>query len=217
MKLYAFKALLLTAVVSFSSSCALMLPDRSFIDQMEREEGGMFSPGKDFPVVSGDTGAIRRSREEVRKRTPASARSASLTKEADSLAEELKIKEENPDNYEMERYARDIKNLQTDSDKLYYLSLNSDERSVYISSKKADLRDDLENRKNMVKRHSIHSNELFLGMAKDDVMQAWGKPARVEIAGNPVNQNERWAFFEDGSIKQVYFESGMVHGWALDL
>lgn len=217
MKVFTFKALLLTAVISLSSSCALMLPDRSFIEQMEREDGGMFSPGKDFPVVSGDTGEARRSREEIRMRTPSSERSMRLNKESDSLADELRSKEERLEDFEMDRYARDKKFLQTDSDKLYYLSLDSEERKIYVTSKKADLRDDLANRKDMVKRRSVHSNELYLGMAKDDVVSAWGKPARVEIAGNPANQNERWSFVEDGSIKQVYFESGTVHGWALDL
>ncbi len=217
MKVFAIKALLLTAVVSLSSSCALMLPDRSFIEQMEREDGGMFTPGKDFPMVSGDTGEVRRSREEVRMRTPSSERSIRQNRESESLVEELRSKEERLEDYELDRYAKDKKFLQTDSDKLYYLSLDSEERKIYVASKKSDLKDDLENRKDMVKRRSVHSNELYLGMAKDDVVSAWGKPARVEIAGNPANQNERWSFVEDGSIKQVYFESGTVHGWALDL
>lgn len=217
MKVFTFKALLLTTVVALSSSCALMLPDRSFIEQMEREDGGMFSPGRDFPVVSGDTGEVRRSAEEVRMRTPSSARSMIQNRESESLAEELRSKEESLQDYELDRYARDRKFLQTDSDKLYYLSLDSEERKIYVASKKEDLRDELDNKKNMFKRRSVHGSELYLGMAKDDVVSAWGKPARVEIAGNPANQNERWSFLEDGSIKQVYFESGRVHGWALDL
>ena len=216
-KNFTFKALLLTTVMVITSSCALMLPDRSFIEQMEREEGGMFSPGKDFPVVSGDTGEMRRSREEINSRTPSSERSKRFNKESASLSEELSDKESRMDEWELERYARDKKFLQTDSDKLYYLSLDSSERGLYISSKKADLQDELSNKKNMVQRHSVHSSELYLGMAKNDVLSAWGKPARVEIAGNPANQNERWSFVEDGSVKQVYFESGTVHGWALDL
>jgi hypothetical protein len=41
----------------------------------------------------------------------------------------------------------------------------------------------------------------------------WGRPAQVEVAGNPDNENERWTFFESGSMRQVYFESGSVQGW----
>ena len=69
----------------------------------------------------------------------------------------------------------------------------------------------------MVRNRSIHSAELFLGMNKSEVTQVWGKPARVEVAGNPINQNERWSFKEDGNVRQVYFEGGKVQGWALDL
>ena len=80
-----------------------------------------------------------------------------------------------------------------------------------------DLEEELDQRRNMVQRRSIHGSELFLGMDKKEVVEVWGKPARVEIAGNPKNQNERWSFVEDGNVRQVYFEGGRVQGWALDL
>ncbi|MBY0414913.1 MAG: hypothetical protein K2Q18_12150, partial [Bdellovibrionales bacterium] len=84
-----YKAYLLLGAVALSSSCSLMIPDRSYIEQMEREEDGFFAPGADFPVVSGDTGETRRSREEIRERTPASARQSRYSAEATSLSEEL--------------------------------------------------------------------------------------------------------------------------------
>ncbi len=217
MKTLAEKAILLVGVMIFTSSCSLMLPDRSFIEEMEREDGGFLSPGQDFPVVSGDTGEMRRSREEIMGRTPASERSRRLNKESVSLREELVQKEDSMSENEAQSYMRDRKFLQTDSDKLYYLSLSPYERGSYIETKKMDLKDDLDQRQNMVQRRSIHSSELFLGMEKSEVVDVWGKPARVEIAGNPKNQNERWSFVEDGNVRQVYFENGKVHGWALDL
>jgi len=215
MKNMAFKAILLVGTVALTSSCALMLPDRSFIDEMERES--MYTPGRDFPVVSGDTGDVRIGREELMSRTPSSERAIRLNKEAVSIEQELIQKEDVMTEEEKEKYAMDKKFLQTNSDKLYYLSLDSFDRSSYISTKKADLKDDMERGKNMVQKRSIHSGELFLGMDKNEVMEMWGKPARVEIAGNPANQNERWSFREDGNIRQVYFEGGKVQGWALDL
>lgn len=208
-------------VLAFStlalSGCALMLPDRSFIEQMERESDPFYSPGKDFPVVSGDEGEMSRSREEIGLRTPASARTTRLTKESLSLREELQEKEAELDEYESEKYLKNRKYLLTDSDKLYYLSLNSEEQKAYINSVKSDMKAEDDFKNNLVAKRSVHAREIYLGMAKTDVIEAWGKPAKVEIAGNPSNQNERWSFREDGSVKQVYFEAGKVQGWALDL
>ena len=215
MKNMTFKAILLVGTVALTSSCSLMLPDRSFIDEMERES--MYSPGRDFPVVSGDTGDVRIGKEELMGRTPASERSRRLNKEAASIEQELIQKEDLLDEAEKEKYALDKKFLQSNSDKLYYLSLGQLDRSSYISNKREDLKDDMERGSNMIQKRSIHGGELFLGMDKNEVIQTWGKPARVEIAGNPANQNERWSFREDGNIRQVYFEGGKVQGWALDL
>ncbi|MBC7712171.1 MAG: hypothetical protein H7177_02465 [Rhizobacter sp.] len=217
MKTTAFRALLLSSILVLSASCSLMQPSRSFIDEMDGQDDAFLSPGKDFPVVGGDTGDMRRSREQLQARTPASERTQRLRSESNSLSMELMEKEDRLDEDARERYVRDKKFLQTDSDKLYYLSLSSYDRGTYIDTKKSDLRDDLSPKRNLLAKHSIHSSELFLGMAKNEVIEMWGKPARVEIAGNPSNQNERWSFVEDGSVKQVYFEGGKVQGWALDL
>ncbi len=217
MKTTAFKALLLASLVTATSSCSLMLPDRSFINEMENSDDAISVPGVDFPVVSGDTGDMRRTHEQLRARTPASEREKRLRSESGSIEMELNEKESRLEEEELEIYSRNKKFLQSDSDKLYYLSLSPYDREAYIDTKKTDLKDDLDQKRNMVARHSIHSSELFLGMAKSDVVEIWGKPARVEIAGNPSNQNERWSFVEDGNVKQVYFEGGKVQGWALDL
>jgi len=215
------KIISILGLVLITSSCSMLIPDRSFFAEMERESDGFYNPGKDFQVVSGDTGEVGRSREEIKLRTPSSERAKQMNAETLSLAEELRTKEENlflSSNESLkERYNLDKKFLQTDSDKLYYLSLTQPERDTYIESKKLDLKEDLEQKTRMVERRSIHSSELFLGMNKEEVVKMWGKPARVEIAGNPSHQNERWSFLEDGSVKQVYFEGGRVQGWALDL
>lgn len=208
---------LLGIVTLTLSSCSMMLPDRSFMEQMERESDPFYAPGKDFPLVGGDDGETRMSREELLARTPASKRSSQLTRESASIREELLARESDLSEEDMYEYSRNKKFLETDSDKLYYLSLSPDEQESYIRSLKSDIADELDLRNNMLAKRSIRSSELYLGMAKDDVVGAWGKPGRVEIAGNPSNQNERWSFYEDGSIKQVYFEGGKVQGWALDL
>jgi hypothetical protein len=211
------KGFLLVTTLGLASSCSVFMPDRSFIEEMNRESDSYFMAGKDFKVVNGDTGEAYRSKEEVQKRTPSSERSREKMKEETSLKQELDQKEADiPDDY-MDQYSKDKKYLPTDSDKLYYLSLALSERPGYISIKKQDSQEDQGKNQDFVQRHSIHSKEIYLGMNKGQVVQAWGKPSKVDIAGNPSNQNERWSFMEDGSVKQIYFEQGKVQGWALDL
>ena len=76
---------LLTASLLLSTSCSVFMPDRSFIEEMNRETDPYLVAGKDFPVVSGDTGETHRSREEIKKRTPASERSRVKQKEEDLM------------------------------------------------------------------------------------------------------------------------------------
>ena len=52
-------------------------------------------------------------------------------------------------------------------------------------------------------------------MSKVQVIDMWGRPARIEVAGNPSNENEKWAFYENGRVKFVYFEGGTVQGWQI--
>lgn len=205
---------LITICTLFSGCSALT---RSYIEEMERESDGFYQPGKDFPIVSGDSGEAFRSREEIQKRTPASDRKVKQTKETQSLKDELKLKVGELNEQEMASYSKDLKYLESDSDKLYYLSLAQSERSSYIKTRKTENDYQKMDIREYTKKASIHSDEIFLGMSKDEVIQLWGKPTRVQIAGNPRYQNELWLFNEDGSVKQVFFEGGRVNGWALDL
>lgn len=210
------KIYILSIVLFFITSCGSL--ERTFVDQMNRESDGLLVPGKDFPVMGGDTGDAYRSEEEIQLRTPASARSQSRSKNLASLKQELAIKEEAlKSEEEVDQYRSDQRYLPSISDKLYYLSLAGEERTQYIKTKREDNQVDKNGTQDLVENHSVHSGELYLGMGKDEVVKLWGKPMKVDIAGNPKNQNERWSFAEDGNTKQVYFEEGKVQGWALDL
>ena len=215
-KVMASSAMCLTTLL-ISTSCSSFMPDRSFIEEMNRESDPYLQAGKDFPVVSGDTGDPYRTKEEIVKRTPASGRTKKKRSEDESIRQELVQKEAEIPEEGVEQYTKDKKFLPNDSDKLYYLSLSKDDRVNYIKIKQQDMEEDHGKSQDFIQKHSIHSQEIYLGMQKDEVMKIWGKPSRVEIAGNPKNQNERWSFVEDGSVKQIYFESGKVQGWALDL
>jgi outer membrane protein assembly factor BamE (lipoprotein component of BamABCDE complex) len=50
-------------------------------------------------------------------------------------------------------------------------------------------------------------------MSKSDVMNHLGHPTRVEVAGNPSYENERWLYTRNGASNYVYFEAGHVEGW----
>lgn len=208
---------MLTMTGLLAASCAAFMPDRSFIEEMNRESDPFLQAGKDFPVVSGDTGEAYRSRDEVKKRTPSSERERKQNLETASIKQELEQKEADIPEELLEQYSKDKKFLPTDSDKLYYLSLGASERSNYIQTKRQDMAEDQGKGQDFVQKRSVHAGEIYLGMGKSQVVQVWGKPSRVEIAGNPKHQNERWSFVEDGNVKQIYFESGKVQGWALDL
>ena len=48
------------------------------------------------------------------------------------------------------------------------------------------------------------------------VVKSWGNPSKVDVAGDPKNQNERWTFYEKNKVKRVYFEKGLVNGWDIN-
>ena len=54
---------------------------------------------------------------------------------------------------------------------------------------------------------------IFIGMNKNQLAQAWGKPLRRDIAGQEKYQNERWLYRIRGKTKVVYLEGGVVHSW----
>jgi hypothetical protein len=205
------------ACLFLNTGCSGFLPDRSYIEEMNRESDPFLQAGKDFPIMSGDTGEAYRSREEVQKRTPSSERNRQSIKQQESIRQELEQKEADIPSENLGQYTKDKKYLPTDSDKLYYLSLSASERGSYINTKRQDMQEDQGKEQDFIQKRSIHHEDLYIGMAKTQVLQVWGKPSRVEVAGNPKNQNERWSFVEDGNVKQIYFESGKVQGWALDL
>lgn len=68
---------------------------------------------------------------------------------------------------------------------------------------------------------TIESNDIALGMNQKAVMESWGDPDAVEVAGDPVYGYERWKYNRyisgnEGYQKEmriVYFEGGRVVGW----
>lgn len=67
---------------------------------------------------------------------------------------------------------------------------------------------------------ALQERDLVVGMTQSQVRSAWGEPRDVEVAGNPLQGNQRWIYFQGLSsrwslspARVVYFESGQVVGW----
>ena len=51
---------------------------------------------------------------------------------------------------------------------------------------------------------AVRVSDIHHGMTKLQVQDLWGSPTRVDVAGNPTNENERWSFYESGKVKQSF-------------
>ncbi len=215
-----YKFLLLSLTLISLMGCASMFEERTFADEMERESDGYFMAGRDFRVMNGDSGEAYRSKSEVKKRTPASRRQKSRETEEVSIENELREKVAAMGEVEKADFDKKQKYFDNDSERLYYLSMNSEDRANYIEMRKSESADE-EDRRNdsraFLEKRSVHSAELEVGMSKTDIQRIWGRPNKVEYAGDPKFQNERWVFSEGGQKRFVYFENGEVNGWSLDL
>jgi hypothetical protein len=201
------KGLIMVALILNLASCS-MLGDRTYLAEMAEEEGGFYSPG-DFPVVPGDTGELHETSDERRRRTPAWERDS---EDADGhlLTKQLNELEQRQSEEDLATYLRYKPDLKTVSEKIYYLKLSSSERRDYLESR-GFLSSSTGS--SMADYFSQRSDVVTLGMSKSDVMGSIGRPNRVEIAGNPNFENERWLYSVNGAKKYIYFESGRVEGW----
>ncbi len=109
--------------------------------------------------------------------------------------------------------------FKNDSYRIYFLKLPS------IAARK-----DWAQRKNITANNTeppqavidaIENSDITLGMTKEAVVQSWGDPDNVEVAGNRLYGNERWNYLKYASSEEGYkketrvivFEAGRVSGW----
>lgn len=200
-------------------SCTHLFEGRQFISEMDRESDSFLVPGRDFRTVPGDSGQAYRTAEEIMERTPANYRTKEEYEYQRSLMDELQWRENQLTEIEMARYRQVGAYLPSESEKIYYLSLSPYERDSYIQSKSAEVERNVRAPASMGRPSLFTTHEttsIALGMDKDRVLGVFGHPSRVDVAGNPAHENERWAFVENGRVRYVYFEAGVVQGWALD-
>ena len=129
-----------------------------------------------------------------------------------SLTEELEDLENSLGEESFADYMKFRNQLGGTSEKIYYLRLRSkalkrnylESRGIITSSRESSR--DIQ--------AAVRSRDVVLGMTKGQVESSWGRPMRVDVAGNPRYENERWSFYDAGKVKYIYFEGGVVHGWS---
>lgn len=108
--------------------------------------------------------------------------------------------------------------LRSDRERIAFLSIPSVEaRDRFASNRGLLVQDDVSPEIAGV----IEANDITLGMSQKAVMESWGDPDAVEVAGSQIYGYERWRYNRyvsgnDGYQKEnrvVYFEGGRVVGW----
>lgn len=201
----------------FIGGCAQLLERRSFIDEMNHEDA-FFMAGRDFRTVPGDSGEMQRNRRDLMARTPASYRSKEEYETQRSLEQELERRENGLSEHERLVYQQAKSVLPTSSERIYYLNLPRHERQNYLRMRMSDAEpyahSDQERRSlSLLEEREMSPPSLQVGMDKDVVINMMGRPTRVDVAGDPRFENERWIYGQNGSTSYVYFEDGQVHGW----
>ena len=207
---YVNKLFLLTLTV-ITTSCGFWEPNRTFVDIMDEQQDPFFVANRDFRTVGGDSGTAHRTTQEVMERTPMDEEErASVLADKRLNAEFQRLLMAQSD-YARRHYMRNKHYFNNLSEKIYFLKLGSlSERNEYLHSMGAPVRSSGRGLANYVRRTQ---EEVFVGMGKMDVVNAWGRPMRVDVAGDPARENERWTFMDGGNLKFVYFERGQVQGW----
>jgi hypothetical protein len=203
----------LSILMLLASSCSQFAPSRDYLSEMERDDAGFYNAG-DFPVVAGDTGRTHETSQERRQRTPASALDLQEDRTSEFLKHELRTLEGSESEEGLAFYEQYKPKLKTTSERIYFLKLSHHERREYLDSRgwlSSESRPNF--KKPLEERFGVRASSVSMGMSKADVMNTFGRPTRVEVAGNPSHENERWLYSVNGAMKYIYFESGRVEGW----
>lgn len=207
-----FSGLTLLLILILPLGCTHLSTGRTYLAEMEHDDSTFFRPSQDFPIVAGDSGRYWLTEEERRQRTPASEMEKEESLMSKTLRTELGELERMQPDEDLILYQEHEHKFVTVSEKIYFLKLPFHEREEYLMNRgfiEVPHRSETQG----FERQEIVKNDVTLGMSKQDVLVSMGKPLKVEIAGNPRQENERWLYQYNGASKYIYFESGEVQGW----
>lgn len=198
----------LTLVISALSACALMTREQDYTS-VQDDEFAAYAAQK-----SGTSEALDELGYSPSKKLD--------EEEQDALSRRMRLKRMERNVYtekEREQYYNYRAYLESDEERIAFLSLPSYEaRDRYAMQRGFYYRT---NRFTPTVRDAVSRQDIILNMPKDAVMEAWGEPASIEVAGNKYYGNERWRYVDyvstpEGFQKEeriVIFESGKVVGW----
>ena len=169
-------------------SCAPIMVNRSFSDEMNRDKQNFFIPDGNFEYTIGDSGKFQKYVNDVVERSP-------YTENERNEYRLINSKGKNSMNPE-KRKAKSRRPLFQNSRSLSRGSEKKETNSFFYSF--SDV------------------NELYVGMAKSSVMETWGRPHKVDVAGGRRGESERWTFYRRGHLNYVYFNKKGVEGWVLE-
>lgn len=205
------KLLRLVFILSLISGCTQFQTGRSYMAEMEHDDTRFFNPNQDFPIVAGDSGRYWMTEKERLQRTPSSEGESLYNRSENALRSELRRLENSQGDEDLEFYNNHKHRFHSISENIYFLKLPYYERKNYLIDR------------GFIQPKRVPSSvtstpldmksDVILGMKKDQVVASMGKPLKVEVAGNPQNENERWLYQMNGASKYIYFESGEVQGW----
>ncbi len=231
------RVILLIITTILAIGCTELFQNRSFVDQMNHKTDGFFVPGEDFAIVAGDSGNPYRTDREIRERTPRSSYRNSQYQTDKSVEDELVRMENSLTDSQYSKYSRYMRYFNNTSEKIYYLNLSRGDREEYLRSRQISDQIVARNRHRQRYRYSdgnyrtpaseitssipivqmrsfsTEAQSVMVGMDKVNVIKLWGNPMKIDIAGNPNSQNERWSFYTEGRKRVIYFENGKVEGW----
>ncbi len=142
--------------------------------------------------------------------------------EEDVLDKRIKLKRLEThlaDMRERDQYFKYKSYLDNDDERISFLELPSIEaRDRYAMEKGIYYH---ANRFSPAVRDAVSRSDIILGMNKEAVVDSWGEPVTVEVAGKEVFGNEKWSYVDyietpEGYQRQeriVIFEAGKVAGW----
>ncbi len=180
---------------------------------MEKKDQSLMAPGREFKVVIGDTGQQYKTYSEIIAETPGSTPEKEEFIHNQSLNSELRQMVGIQSQLQYEYYTRYEHELDSVSEKIYFLRLDSiEERENYLRIKGIIPPDKSEQASS---QYHTDSGSIFWGMDKNKVLQVLGQPRQVDYAGDPRYENERWGYATNdlGTTRYIYFENGRVDGW----